>query len=131
MCQGADGQRAQIARFIANGLFATAAHYSVLVCAIELLGVRPAGLANLLAAIAGITVSFIGNRQLVFRSHRKSVYTQGVRFLSLYAALALLHGGFLAVWTDLAGFDYRVGFLIATACQTALSYLGNQRVVFR
>lgn len=48
-----------------------------------------------------------------------------------YGALAVLHGGVLWVWSDLAGQDYRVGFAIATVGQVVLSYLGNTRLVFR
>lgn len=46
------------------------------------------------------------------------------RFLALYGATAALHRLVLRAWTVLRGLDYRVGFLLATALQVALSYLG-------
>jgi putative flippase GtrA len=66
----------------------------------------------------------------VFQDHSESLPRQAMRFAGLYAGIAVLHAGFLLVWTDLSGLDYRLGFLLATGIQTALSYLGNRHLVF-
>jgi putative flippase GtrA len=94
------------------------------------LAVPSASIANLIAAIFGITVSFLGNRYFVFYKTEDALLKQALKFSSLYGAIAVLHAIVLFVWSDWMGFDYRVGFLIATAFQISLSYLGNKKMVF-
>jgi hypothetical protein len=53
-----------------------------------------------------------------------------VRFLSLYAAIACLHGLLLFLWSDVLHLNYSLGFLMATGLQMALSYAGNKLLVF-
>lgn len=117
-------------RFVINGLVATAAHYLSLVFLIELIGIGSAGMANGLAAIVGITVSYLGNHKLVFRSDEGHSATFP-RFLGVYAAVAVVHGCALAIWTDYFGFSYHSGFVIATALSVMLTFVGNKRFVFR
>ena len=126
-----ESQRQRAARFVANGMLAAGVHFAVLSACIELDLVHSAGLANMLAAIAGTIASFIGSRHFVFRAAHRPVLGQAVRFMTLYALIALLHGASLWLWADVLGLDYRIGFLIAVALQVILSYLGNQRLVFR
>ena len=57
----------QVARYIVNGLFATAVHYGVLTFCLTVLQLPSAGVANLIAAVFGITASFFGSRYFVFR----------------------------------------------------------------
>jgi putative flippase GtrA len=122
---------ARAARFVANGLLAAGVHFAVLWLLIERVGLPSAGLANLLAAVVGITVSFLGNRHFVFRAASGPWRGQALRFVGLYAATALMHGAVVFGWTDMAGWDYRGGFLLATGLQVIVSYLGNRRLVFR
>jgi len=42
----------------------------------------------------------------------------------------VLHGLVLFGWTDVMGFDYRVGFVLASGIQVALTYVGNKHLVF-
>jgi putative flippase GtrA len=121
----------QFLRFVVNGLAATAVHFSVLLFLREIIGLPSAGLANFLAAIPGISASFLGNRFYVFRSRNAPWTGQAGRFLALYATCAAMHGLFLWAWTDQGGLDYRVGFVLATALQMAMSYSGNRLLVFR
>ena len=120
----------QAARYILNGLVATAVHYGVLSFCLEVLKLPSAGLANLVAAAFGITVSFVGSRYFVFRRPDEPIGQQAARFGALYAAIACLHALVLALWTDYFGFDYRWGFLLATGLQVVLSYWGNKALVF-
>jgi putative flippase GtrA len=121
----------QLLRYIVNGVQATAVHFAVLAFNMEVVGFTSAGLANLIAAGAGITASFLGNRYFVFRKTAAPILHQALRFSGLYVSIAFLHGAILAVWTDWLAQDYRIGFLIATAFQFSLSYLGNKWMVFR
>jgi putative flippase GtrA len=118
-------------RFVLNGLAATVVHYLVLVLCLHGLGIPSAGLSNTIASGAGIAVSFLGNRHFVFRAAAVPMRDQLVRFWALYVLLALLQGLLLFLWTDLGGFDYRIGFLIGVVLQAVLSYLGGRHWVFR
>ncbi len=121
----------EFARYVINGVAATIIHYGVFAFNLEWLGFRSAGAANFVAAFFGITASFLGSRYYVFRSRSTSIWQQAAGFGGLYGAIAILHGVVLWVWTDWWGFDHRAGFLIATALQMSLSYLGNKYLVFK
>jgi putative flippase GtrA len=121
----------QVLRYIVNGLVATAVHYSILRYNIEVLGVPSAGLANAIAAMFGIAVSFLGSRYFVFRASSGGIARQGVMFLLSYGLIALLHGLILYLWTDRAGLNYTLGFLVATGMQVACSFVVNKFLVFR
>ncbi|MDP3895940.1 MAG: GtrA family protein [Mesorhizobium sp.] len=122
--------RAAFARYIANGLFATAVHYAILTFLIQYAQLASAGAANLLAAVVGITTSFLGNRSFVFRGHAAGWSQQLWRFVALYGVFALIHATMLYVWTDRLGYDFRIGFLLATGLQTMVSFFANKLLVF-
>ncbi len=76
-------------------------------------------------------MSFLGSRYFVFRGQQGSVVKQGSLFLLVYAAIAVLHALVMYVWADRLGYDYRIGFLLATGMQMAFSFLANKFVVFK
>lgn len=121
----------EVVRYGINGLAATAIHYSVLTLNLKVIEIPSAGLSNLIAAIFGISASYLGSRYFVFASTKESILKQAIKFSGLYGAIALLHGLLLLIWTDWYGLDYRMGFLIATAIQVSLSYVGNKYLVFK
>lgn len=121
----------EVLRYVVNGLVATAVHYAVLTLNLEVLGFSSAGMANFVAALFGITASFLGSRYYVFRSTEDPILVQLLKFGSLYGAIAVLHGLVLWLWTDQIGLDYRVGFVIATGLQVSVSYFGNKYLVFK
>ncbi len=92
---------------------------------------RNVGFANMLAAVVGSCVSFVGNRYLVFRASGESALAQFSKFCVLYAAIAMFHGAFLFGWSDLAGWDYRLGFIVGAAMQTLFTYIGGRLWVFK
>ena len=120
----------EIVRYIINGVIATAVHFSVLTFNMEIAQMSSAGIANFIAAIFGITVSFLGSRYYVYRNHTGTFISHAVKFSFLYATIAILHGFILYLWTDLYGLNWRIGFLVATAVQVTLSYIGNKIWVF-
>jgi len=128
---GSVNAHAQFARYVIIGLVATGVHYAVLTFNLTVLQIRHAAVANFFAAVAGIGVSFVGNRYVVFRALDKPWWRQFARFWVLYACIALLHSSVLWIWTDLQGLDYRFGFVIATCLQIGLSFIGNKRLVFQ
>ena len=121
----------EVLRYTINGIVATAMHYSVLYTFLELLHVKPAGLANLGASIGGICFSFVGNRYFVFKHPTTPWLNQATRFAGLYSLVALLHGAILYFWTDVFNFNYKLGFLIAVIIQFSLGYLGSRKFVFQ
>ena len=120
-----------VARYIVNGLVATAVHFAILTFNLEVLHMASAGLANFVAAILAISVSFMGSRHFVFRAAHAPVLRQAVFFVVLYTLIAVGHGLILYLWTDRAGLDYRLGFLVATGFQVACSFIGNKLLVFK
>lgn len=124
-------QTAEISKYVINGILATGVHYGVLTLNMGILEFKSAGLANLVAAIFGITASFLGSRYFVFDQSTGGIFQQAIKFGGLYGAIAVLHGLFLWVWSDWQGYDYRVGFLVATGMQFSFSYLGNKFLVFK
>jgi putative flippase GtrA len=123
-------QTRELVRYGINGFLATLIHYAVLTINLNVLLMSSAGMANLIASVFGITVSFIGNRYFVFNKCNETLLRQFIKFSSLYSAIAIVHGLILFLWSDWLGFDYRIGFLIATALQVSLSYVGNKKMVF-
>lgn len=124
------GEAAQVVRYVINGVVATAVHFAVLSFNLKVIGLSSAGVANFIAAFFGIAASFLGSRYFVFRGHTEPFMTQAAKFAGLYAAIAVLHGLVLYAWSDRLLLDFRYGFLLATALQVALSYLGNKTMVF-
>lgn len=121
----------EILRYGINGIVATAVHYWVLTFNLQVLAIPSAGMANMVAAFFGISISFLGSRYFVFRHKKEGFLAQAAKFGRLYGVFALLHGAALFLWSDWLGFDYRLGFLLATAVQIAGSYLGNKFLVFK
>lgn len=124
------GEGFQVARYAINGLLATAVHFGVLSFNLKVIGLPSAGVANLIAACFGIAVSFLGSRYFVFRGHSEPFIRQAAKFAGLYAAIAILHGLVLYIWSDRLLLDYRCGFLLATGLQVVLSYFGSKTMVF-
>jgi putative flippase GtrA len=119
-----------LGRYVINGVVATAVHYSVLFLNIEVFSVRSAAVANVIASIAGIAVSFVGNRYFVFSSTSEPIVYQALKFSGLYALVALLHGSVLLIWTDWLELHYSFGFLLAVCIQMLLGFWASKRYVF-
>ena len=118
-------------RYIVNGLVATAVHFAVLTFNLKVLGFASAGIANMVAAVFGITASFTGSRVYVFHGSAEPLLRQVYRFILLYVSIALLHGALLYAWTDVMALNYIAGFGIATVMQVIFSYWGNKVLVFK
>ena len=121
----------ELVRYVINGIIATFINYLVLNFNILIIGIMSAGIANFIAAIFGISASFIGSRYFVYKNHTNRAILQLVRFLLLYTFLALLAGFVMYIWSDVYGFSYQIGFVIATVIQVLFSYFGNKVLVFK
>ena len=111
----------EILKYIVNGLVATLLHYIILSTNLNILNFKSAGLANLIAALFGITASFIGSRYYVFKKIQENIFMQASKFCLLYSLIAIIHGLILFIWSDIYDFDYRIGFIIAIMIQFILS----------
>jgi len=121
----------RFARFVVNGLLATAIHFGALTFLVEVVQLQSKGIANIFAALAGIAASFIGNRLFVFPDSNDSVGRQLSRFVALYMALAMLNGLLMGLWSDVLDYDYRLGFVLVSCVQLVASFLGNRILVFK
>jgi putative flippase GtrA len=117
-------------RYILNGIIATSIHYSILLINVEIIKIDSIGIANFIAAIFGIFASFIGNKYFVFNEREGMLFKQVIFFMLLYFSIALIHGVFLYIWSDMYDMDYRIGFIMALIVQVLLSYTGNKKIVF-
>lgn len=127
----ADVRDSSAARFVLNGVLAAVVHFVTLRLCLQVVGVPSAGISNTMAALAGTTASFFGNRHFVFRSSQAAAWPQFVRFWMLYGGLSLVQGIWLFGWTDVAGLDYRIGFVLGLALQIAGAYFGGRHWVFK
>ena len=118
-------------RYAINGLVATTVHFCVLELNLKLLGFSSTGMANFVAAFFGIFTSFVGSRYFVFKAYEQSIIRQVLKFAGLYTAIAFIHGVVMYSWSDIFGWDYIIGFTIATTIQVMISYWGNKFLVFK
>ena len=118
-------------RYIFNGLVAAAAHFLVLTLNLKVLGWSSAGLANLVASLVGISVSFMGSRYFVFTESAETLAKQVSRFFLLYIVMALFHGLLMHWWVDVFVLNYAIGFVVTMVVQVVLSYWGNKILVFK
>ena len=121
----------QLVRYIVNGLAATAINFAALSLLVSLLGDGQAWLASALASVVGITASFLGSRYFVFPGGKDAAAVQAGKFVAVYAATACVHAAVLFLWTDTLGWDWRIGFVLATGLQVAVSYTANKFFVFK
>ena len=119
----------EILRFGVVGLIATATHFLVLWLSIEMAG-APKALANGLAFLVALSVTYLGQSRWVFRAARRNA-TRALRFIVTAV------GGFIANVVIMAfaigplGWSYRAGFVAAVCIVPALSYLASRHWVFR
>ncbi len=118
-------------RYLINGGVATVVHFLVLTLNLKVLGWESAGLSNIVAAVCGTVVSFLGNRHYVFHGSTEPLLKQIYRFSFIYVAIAMGHGLILYVWSDVYRMNYIFGFMLATVFQVSCSYLGNKFMVFK
>lgn len=123
--------KSRTARYIVNGLVAAAAHFLVLTFNLKVLGWSSAGLANLVASLVGISVSFVGSRYFVFPESEEALGKQISRFFLLYVVIALFHGLLMHWWVDVFALNYAIGFVVTMVVQVILSYWGNKILVFK
>ncbi len=116
-------------RFIINGGVATGVHFIGLWLLAEPLGLRPIGLANFIAAAAGVASSYVGNHWLVFRSTRRHQQTLS-RFLLVYGTMTALHGLLMYAWADVFTLPTTLGFVLITGLTAVLNYAAGRWWVF-
>lgn len=119
---------AQIARFAAVGVAATATHYAILVALVEGAGVRPV-LATTIGYIFGTTVSYVLNRRFTFKSDAP-VASSFAKFALLYGVGAFLNGAIMAVLIA-QGAWYLLAQIVATGLVLIWNFLGARFIAFR
>lgn len=123
--------RSQVVRYLINGVVATIVNFGALSLFIGFLPQGMAWFASALASCLGITVSFLGSRYFVFPGALGRVAIQVGKFIGVYGATACLHALVLFIWTDCWLLPWKIGFILATVLQVAISYLSNKYFVFK
>ena len=115
-------------RYSFTGAIATACHYLVLLCLVELLHIKP-WVATGLGALCGAVVAYIGNRNFTFLSNTPN-HKALPRFLMIAALGAALNS--LQVWVLTHYFDiyYFAAQLIATIIVLIVTYHLNKQWAF-
>jgi putative flippase GtrA len=111
----------RLARYVAVGAVATAAHWALLALLVEALGVPP-WLATGAGAALGAQVAFIGNRRWTF-DHAGAPWPAWWRFMGTAAA-----GGLANMAIVGAGVALGAHYLVAQAVATATVVLGTYAV---
>jgi len=119
----------QYARFIGVGALGAAAHFAVLIGAVELLGASPVTGA-VLGAATGALVQYTFGRLFVFdarRSHAGAI----PRFLATAGANMALNGAGMALLVSVIGVPYVLAQVLVTGALFTANYLTTRYWVFR
>ena len=119
----------EVTLFLINGIITTSLHFFILHVFIIYNVFNYVTFAFFFAAIISITISFLGNKYLVFKK-KKKIITDMLRFLILYIFLLLLNSLLIYILCDMMYVDYKLGFIIALFIQTFSSYFGLKFFVF-
>ena len=122
----------EVVRFAVNGLIATSVHFTILYLCVNFFVLPYTGISSLIGAIFGTISSFLGNKFYVFRySNNNNILTQTSQFAILYTVMALNHGLFIYLWSDLGKQNFMLGFVLITFINTVLSFLFNKYRIFK
>jgi putative flippase GtrA len=117
----------RLLRYAIVGAVATAAHYALLVAAVEA-GHWPAWLASGAGAVFGAQVAWLGNRAFTF-AHRGPLSASWWRF-QIAAALGAAGGMAIVAAAVALGVHYLVGQIVATVAVMLGTYALNARWTF-
>ena len=117
--------------YVVNGVIATLAHYVALRGLLWTISDLDAGVANMGASLVGVTVSFLGNRIIVFRHTRQPAGLQLAQYVVLYGVLALLQGLLMHALVNGLGVSLLLGFFCCAAFQWFAGYAANKHLIFR
>ncbi|WP_395665063.1 GtrA family protein [Methylocella sp.] len=123
------GLARQFSAFLGVGVAATALHYAVLICLVEMFGVAapPAALAG---ALAGAVLSYGENRRRTFsstRSHRSA----GLRFGLVALGAAGLTYALMRLFVDGLGAPYIPAQMVASGIVTIWTFAAHRLWTFR
>lgn len=124
----ASGIKRQFLRFAMVGVVGTAAHYSILLIAVELLRLSPVIGAGA-GFFTGLIASYVLNRAWTF--DKRPEFRRG---LATYAVVCIIGFGINVSIVALAvtlGVHYMIGQVVATPIAMLWNFLGSRMIVFR
>lgn len=113
---------------VAGGI-ATAVHYALLVCLVELTGLA-AGLASAVGTLCGAAVSYGLNRRMAFVATRTPHGRAVPRFMGIALVGALLNGMLVWLGVNALGWHYLAGQALATVLVMGLTFQLNRLWTF-
>ncbi|RYZ14949.1 MAG: GtrA family protein [Alphaproteobacteria bacterium] len=125
---GASSLKRQLFRFAMVGVVGTAAHYSILLAAVELLGLSPVIGAGA-GFFTGLIASYILNRAWTFDA--RPAFGRGLATYSLVCIIGFAINVSIVALAVAMGVHYMVGQVIATPIAMLWNFLGSRLIVFR
>lgn len=111
------------------GCIATLAHYSLLVCFVELLSITP-WLASIYGAMFGAFVSYALNRVITFSQSTKPHSIAFLRFFVVAIIGALSNGILVWIGIELLGLHYLIAQFLATLITFITTFQLNKSWTF-
>jgi putative flippase GtrA len=118
----------RFARYTLVGATATAVHYALLACVVEVLR-WPAWLGSGVGAVVGAQVAFFGNRGFTF-AHEGDIAPAWAKFQGTAAAGALLGMAIVGAGVGV-GLHYLAAQVVATLASLLLTFAINRAWTFR
>lgn len=116
-------------RFAAVGTVGAVAHYSLLILAVEGMGIGAVA-ASSAGAVLGALVNYALNRRFTFNSD-KSHAEALAKFLTIAGVGFVLNGLLMALFVEWLGIFYLLSQLLATGLVLMWNFLGNRFWTFR
>ena len=115
-------------RFSSVGILVTLVHFVIALTAIALFKL-PAQVANLVAFLCALTLSYLGHHQLTFRSD-KTFRATSLRFLIIAGAAYLCSAAVLLLLEQGTSFSSELQVILAACVIPAISYIAGRLWVF-
>lgn len=119
----------RIARFAAVGVAATSAHALTTIVLVSVFSANPT-LAMILGTVVGVATSYLGNAFWTFNATGRHVEHVS-RFMLVYGAIMSFNALIMFILEQIAGLYYLIPLALALTVSPALTFLLNERYVFR
>jgi putative flippase GtrA len=118
----------QFIMFAGVGAIGTLAHYSVLICFVQYLGIIPVA-ASTIGFIVGAIVNYFLNYRWTFKSQKKHFPTISKFILIAFLGM-LLNGLIMMISIELLFLHYLISQILATGIVLLWNFIGNRLWTF-
>jgi putative flippase GtrA len=118
----------KLIKFSAVGALGTLAHYSVLVCLVQLLSANVL-VASSIGAIVGALVNYFLNYKWTFNSNKRHSEAM-VKFFAVATVGFVMNGLFMALFTEALALHYLIAQVMTTGIVLFWNFLANHYWTF-